>query len=156
MEISLFVESEAGEVASLIEKTCRISFKNYYPISEIEKIVNSLNAEGVIKRASWTHFYTFKKEGKIVACGAIGPYWGSEIESSLFTIFVDPDCQGGGIGRKVIETLESDEYFLRATRIEIPASFVAIPFYLKCGYTHKEGKLIYEDGNIKLEKFRKV
>lgn len=156
MEISLFVDGEEKEIAALIERTCRISFANYYPLSEIEKIVTSLNEEGVKKRASWTHFYTFKKEGKIVACGAIGPYWGSETESSLFTIFVDPDHQGGGIGRKIIETLEQDEYFLRASRIEIPASFVALPFYIKCGYKHKDGKLIYEDGNIKLEKFRQV
>ncbi|MBP3887434.1 MAG: GNAT family N-acetyltransferase, partial [Cellulosilyticum sp.] len=34
-------------------------------------------------------------------------------ESSLFTIFVLPDYQGKGIGRRIIETLESDVFFMR-------------------------------------------
>ena len=33
-------------------------------------------------------------------------------------IFVDSDYQGKGYGRKIIETLEKDEYFLRAKRVE--------------------------------------
>ena len=70
----------------------------------------------------------------IIGCGAIGPFWGKEDESSLFTIFVDPDKQGKGIGRHIMNTLESDEFFLRAKRIEIPASITGVPFYLKMGY----------------------
>ena len=42
----------------------------------------------------------------IIGCGAIGPYWGSETESSLFTIFVHPEHQGRGIGRKLYRVLE--------------------------------------------------
>jgi GNAT superfamily N-acetyltransferase len=70
-------------------------------------------------------------------------------------IFVDSDYQGKGYGRKIIETLEKDEYFLRAERIEIPASMSAIPFYRKMGYEHKNGELIYEDGHFALEKFNR-
>ena len=83
--------------------------------------------------------YVLEDEGKIIGCGAIGPYWGREDESSLFTIFVLPEYQGKGIGRKIVETLEQDEYFLRAKRIEIPASITGVPFYLKMGYHYKNG-----------------
>lgn len=72
-------------------------------------------------------------EGIIIACGAIGSYWGKEDESSLFNIFVLPEYQGKGIGRKIIETLEQDELFLRAKRVEIPASITACEFYKKWG-----------------------
>ena len=92
---------------------------------------------------------------RIIACGAIGPYYDSKTESSLFTIFVDSEYQGKGYGRKIIETLEQDEYFLRAERIEIPASMSAIPFYRKMGYEHKNGELIFHDGHFALEKFNK-
>lgn len=153
MEIALIKENEIEDVCKMIYKTCRISFKYYYPQSLIDEIIESLNYDVVKRRASWTHFYVVKIDGVIVGCGAIGPYWGSETESSLFTIFVDPDYQGKGIGKKIIQTLESDEYFTRADRIEIPASLVALPFYVKCGYKHKNGELIFEDHNIKLEKF---
>ena len=52
-----------------------------------------------------------------------------------------------------MNTLENDEYYIRANRIEIPASMLAIPFYKKFGYKHKNNELIYEDGHFKLEKF---
>lgn len=83
--------------------------------------------------------YVVCENNKLIGCGAIGAYWGKEDESSLFTIFVLPEYQGKGIGRKIIETLEQDEYFLRAKRIEIPASITAVGFYRKMGYDFKNG-----------------
>ena len=146
-------DKDFEKLHNMIAKTCRESFKVYYPQPFIEKTIESLSVEKLKQRASWTHFYVIEKDDKIIGCGAIGSYWGSETESSLFTIFVDPDLQGQGYGRKIIETLENDEYFKRATRIEIPAGIVAIPFYKKMGYTHKNDELIYEDGHFALEKF---
>ena len=50
-----------------------------------------------------------------------------------------PEYQGKGIGRAIIDTLENDIYYLRAKRIEIPASITGVPFYLKMGYHFKNG-----------------
>lgn len=36
-----------------------------------------------------------------------------------------------------METLEQDDYFFRAKRIEIPASITAVKFYKKFGYDYK-------------------
>ena len=121
----------------------------------IDSVKNTLNEDGVKKRASWTHFYVIEEDNKIVACGAIGPYWDSLTESSLFSIFVDENSQCKGYGRKIIETLEKDEYFSRANRIEVPASMSAIPFYRKMGYEHKNGELTYIEEHFCLEKFNK-
>ncbi len=55
----------------------------------------------------------------------------------------------------IIETLEKDEFFLRAKRVEIPASITATPFYLKMGYNYKNGiTLPDEEGLLRLEKYR--
>ncbi len=146
-------ENDFEKLHTMIAKTCRESFKWYYPHDYIEQVVESLSQEGLKKRASWTHFYVIEDNNQIVGCGAIGPYWDSLTESSLFTIFVDSDYQGKGIGKLIIQTLENDEYFKRANRIEIPAGIVAIPFYLKMGYKHKNNSLVYSDGHFALEKF---
>ena len=99
--------------------------------------------------------YVIQDGEKIVGCGAIGPYWGKEDESSLFTIFVLPEYQGRGVGRKIMETLEADEYFLRARRIEIPASITGVPFYLRMGYHYKNGiSEPDEEHLIRMEKTR--
>lgn len=150
----LINDNDYKNVAEMIARSVSDSaFSTFYPQRFIENIKNSLDEEGVKKRASWTHFYVIEENEKIVACGAIGPYYGSESESSLFSIFVDSKCQGKGYGRKIIEVLEKDEYFKRASRVEIPASISAIPFYRKMGYEHKNGDLIYSDGHVSLEKF---
>lgn len=154
MKIEIIKETQYKETAKMIERSVRFSaFSKFYPQVEIENVVNSLNTEGVKKRASWTHFYVIEENEKIIGCGAIGEYWGSKTESSLFSIFVDPDYQGKGYGRKIIETLEQDELFKRAKRIEIPAAMSAIPFYRKMGYEHKNGQLIFSEGHFALEKF---
>ena len=94
-------------------------------------------------------------DGSIIGCGAIGPFWGKEDESSLFTIFVLPEHQGKGVGRLIINTLEKDEFFQRAKRVEIPASITGVPFYLKMGYNYKDGITDPDEEHlIRLEKIR--
>lgn len=149
-------ENDYQNTADMIARSVTYSaFAKFYPQCSIDYIKETLDAKGVEKRASWTHFYVIEENNMIIACGAIGPYWDSLTESSLFSIFVDSDYQGQGYGRKIIETLEADEYFKRAERIEIPASMSALPFYRKMGYEHKNGELIYDDGHFALEKFNK-
>ena len=150
-----FVEADAAEVSALIIKTLRATNSKDYSLEYIEKDVAQFTPEKVIERASWTHFYVFCDGEKIVGCGAIGPYWGSETESSLFNIFVLPEYQGKGVGRQIIETLEADEYALRAKRIEVPASITACAFYRKMGYGYKNGiELPDAEQLYRLEKFR--
>ena len=153
--IRRFQDTDADEVSSLIIKTLRTTNSKDYSAEYIEKDVRAFSPEGVTKRAGWTHFYVVYKGNAIVGCGAIGPYWDKEDESSLFNLFVLPEYQGKGVGRRIVETLEQDEFFLRAKRIEIPASITACEFYKKMGYTYKNG-IDVVDGEqlIRLEKFR--
>ena len=155
MNLRRFTEQDAKAVSELIIRTIRISNVRDYPAELMEELVRTETPEHVLQRASWTHFYVAEEEGKIIGCGAIGPYWGKEDESSLFTIFVDPDCQGKGVGRAIVGTLEQDEFALRARRIEIPASITGLPFYQKMGYSFKDGKNeIDEEHLYRLEKYR--
>lgn len=155
MIIRRFEVNDAKNTANVIAKTMLETNSNDYSREYIEDSIKTLTPENLIERSSWTHFYVACSDDKIIGCGAIGPYWGSEVESSLFNIFVLPEYQGKGIGRKIIETLESDEFFLRAKRIEIPASITACEFYQKFGYTYKNGvDTVDEEGLYRLEKFR--
>jgi len=150
-----FRREDAREVSELIVRTLRTSNIKDYSSEYIENDVKMFTPESVLQRASWTHFYVVVHDEKIVGCGAIGPYWGKEDESSLFNIFVLPEYQGKGVGRRIMEALEKDEFFLRAKRIEIPASITACEFYKKFGYTYKNGVTVPdEEGLFRLEKRR--
>ena len=155
MLIRRFENTDAAEVSALIQKTLRISNVKDYSTEYIERDAQLFTPEYVIQRAGWTHFYVVCMDSQIVGCGAIGSYWGKTDESSLFNIFVLPAYQGKGIGRAIIQTLEQDEYFLRAKRIEIPASITACSFYRKLGYNYKNGvDQVDEEGLYRLEKFK--
>ena len=155
MIIRRLKDEDAQAVSGLIITTIRISNVGDYPAELMEELVKTQTPEHVLERASWTHFYVAEEAGEIIGCGAIGPYWGREDESSLFSIFVHPDHQGKGIGRAIVEALEQDEFALRAKRIEIPASITGLPFYRKLGYDFKDGKAeIDEEQLYRLEKYR--
>ncbi|MBQ8960856.1 MAG: GNAT family N-acetyltransferase [Ruminococcus sp.] len=155
MEIRKFAPEDAQAVSELIAVTMRTTNIKDYPAELLEQDIAYLTPERLIERSGWMHSYVLCDGEQIIGCGSIGPYWGKEDESNLFTIFVRPDFQGKGAGRQIMEALEQDEFFLRARRIEIPASITALGFYKKFGYDHKDGIAeLDEEQHYKLEKFR--
>ena len=157
MIIRRFCEADSEQVSAMIIQTLKTSNSKDYSAEDISALERKMHPAGVLGRASWTHFYVAEENGDIIGCGAIGPYWGSETESSLFNIFVLPEYQGKGVGRKNIETLERDEFFLRAKRVEVPASITGVGFYRKLGYEYKNGiDRPDEERLYRLEKNRKT
>ena len=155
MEIRLFRQEDAEETAGVIAEALKISNSKDYSQRFIEDQVASHSAAKLIERAKECHMYVACIDGRIVGCGGIAGYWGSTTESILLTIFVLPEFQGKGIGKRIVQTLERDEFFLRAKRIEIPASITAVQFYRKMGYDYKNGIAKLDDEQLyRLEKFR--
>lgn len=155
LEIRRFDKNDATIVSKII---CRnfleVNIKDYSK-EEMEHLSEIYNSDKVLEVAGYAHMYVVCIDKKIVGCGAISSFWGSTDESILLTIFVLPELHGTSIGRTIIETLESDEYFLRAKRIEIPSSITACEFYKKMGYEYKDGiEKLDDEGHYRLEKFR--
>ena len=157
MNIRRFQESDAAAVSELIRTTLQITNSRDYLPEIINALIERETPDHILQRASWTHFYVAEADSEIIGSGAIGPYWDRQDESSLFTIFVRPDCQGKGVGKAIVETLERDSFALRAKRIEIPASITGLPFYLKMGYSYKNGIAEPDEERLyRLEKRRKI
>lgn len=154
-DISLFKDEDATEIKQLIHRAMLETNIQDYSLESLLEDMKAIDEAMLIDRASFTNFYVFRADERIVGTGAVGPYWDSLTESSFFTIFVLPDYQGKGIGRVIMETLESDDYYLRANRIEIPASITAVSFYKKFGYDVKPGvQGPDEEGIIRMEKYK--
>lgn len=152
--IRRFKSEDAEAVSSLIRRNLIEVNTIDYPVLEMEILADSYNSRKVLNIAVNSHMYVAVNDNQIIGCGAISDYWGSISESIFLTIFVLPELHKKGIGRKIINALESDEYFLRANRIEIPSSITAYEFYHKLGYNYKDGKKELVEGHYCLEKFR--
>lgn len=140
MFIRRFLPRDGEAVASMVAKTLREVSSKDYDNEYIEDLISRWPAQYFIKSSQVNHFYVLVDNDEIVGCGAIGPYMDRSDESILLSIFVHPSYQCRGLGKKILETLEADEYFLRSRRIELPASLTAENFYLKMGYIYKNGK----------------
>ena len=150
VEIRRFKETDAQEVSALIAKTLRTTNAKDYSSEFIENEVKVLTPEYIAWRASWTHFYVACEGDTIVGCGAIGPYWGSETESSLFTIFVLPEYRGKGIAQTllahIIRTLRAENCTLLGVDCET-FNPTAINFWSKnfAPYTYSVVRCIDEN-----------
>ena len=152
-----YQKQDAEEIVRLIIRNFREVNVKDYGEKAIEQFVATHNVKWFQGMAEYANIYVFWNEGKIVGVGAISSFWGSLTESILLTIFVLPELHGQKIGSYIIDVLESDELFLRAKRIEIPASITATEFYRKKGYDYKNGiKKLDDEQHYRLEKFRIV
>lgn len=150
-----YQENDAEEIVKLIVRNFKEVNSKDYGEKAMEKLSESHDVNWFKGVASNSNVYVFINEGKIVGVGSISSFWGSPTESILLTVFVLPELHNQGIGSFIIDTLESDELFLRADRIEIPASITAVEFYRKKGYEYKNGiKELDNEHHYRLEKFR--
>lgn len=150
-----YQEKDAEAIVGLITRNFREVNVKDYGTEAIEELVATHDVNWFKSLAEYANVYVFRREGIIVGVGSISSFWGSLTESILLTIFVLPELHHQGIGSFIIDTLEADELFLRADRIEIPASITAVEFYRKKGYDYKNGvKELDEEQHYRLEKFR--
>ena len=159
IEVRRYIDGDETAICEIVKKAVLSENIKDYPKTAIEHLVESHNEDLIKRRANAFHVYVLTDEEKIIGVGMIGPYWDSLTESSFFTIFLDPQYKGTGLGRKIIETLEADEYFERAERVEIPASITAVEFYRHFGYGFKKekmGHIVDDEGIYRMEKFPKL
>ena len=155
VSIRRFKDEDAESVSCLLARNFIEVNSKDYGIERMEKLAAHHNAAWVRQIAGDSHMYVFEWKNQIVGVGSIAAFWGSQTESILLTVFVLPELHGKGIGRTIMRTLEADEFYTRAGRIEIPASITATEFYRKFGYDYKDGiKQLDEEGHYRLEKFR--
>ena len=137
--IRKYNDKDADEILNLIHRNSFEINAEDYGLESMQKFVDICDANWLSKRASFCHMYVAEENERIVGVGGISSYFGSLTESIILNVFVLPECHGMGIGKKIIQTLENDEYGIRATRIEVPASITAKGFYYKLGYRFKNG-----------------
>ena len=151
MKIQILKNSQIPQLTKMIRQTCRKSFKLFYPKEWIATTISRQTTKRIREKAKTMHFYVVVHNNQILGCAAIGQT--SADTSGIYSFFIKTEYQGKGIGTKLLKALQKDEFWLNAQRIEVSSSLNAIPFYVKNGFTHKNGKVLVEYGSVYLEKF---
>ena len=105
-----------------------------YAQTQVEHLVKNFSEEWLEDLINTRHYYEVWYQGMLIACGGVSRDYSQERQSYLTAVFVNPDFNKKGIGRKLVEFLETDEWCLDSKLIEVPSSKSSHKFYYKCGY----------------------
>ena len=157
VRIRRFETRDAKPVSDLVMRTLRISNTKDYALELIEGLMPEQQPERFIERAEDMHFYVAEAcsradpgtnepgqnpvsvPSEIIGCAGIRKDAEDPERTDIHSFYVKPECQKEGIGRRIMETLEQDEYFLQTKRTLIHASITAADFYRRLGYDFKDG-----------------
>ncbi|WP_375178935.1 GNAT family N-acetyltransferase [Enterococcus rotai] len=153
--IRRFSNNDATKIALLLKRNFLEINSNDYPLVQMHKLAAEYTPEKISTQAIFGHTYVAEINDTLVGTGTICPFWNSQTESIILSLFVQPEFHRQGIGSAIMKYLEQDEFYLRANRIEVPASRTAKEFYLHLGYQLKYAEGIEdENGYIRMEKRR--
>lgn len=150
MNIRLIKDCEIEACAEMISKSIN-SMNDFYPPSIIKASISHFNTN-TIKQKINGHFYVVTKNKKIIGCGGIDKKYNDKKYGIIFCVFIDPEYQRQGIGKKLLQKLESDSILENCNKILVPSSIPAVPFYRKCGYEHINGILNFDNTKFWLER----
>ncbi|MBP1587131.1 MAG: GNAT family N-acetyltransferase [Clostridia bacterium] len=131
-----FSMSDADAVSAMIGRTLRISNSRDYPAEEIARLVGVYSAGNIISRAENMLLKVAAVDGAISGCGGIS-FREESGEGLVSALFVDPEYQGRGIGRSIMEALEAEALLRGCRKIVLDASITALRFYLRLGFAEE-------------------
>ena len=147
---------EVDELVNVIHRCMREVNSKDYEWSDFNWFLLDINSDKISLSIINKHFYVAKYNGDIIGMGAVARDKSQESQCYFTTIFIKPNYHRMGVGRKIIEYLEKDEWCLDSKLIEIPASKTAHPLYYKLGYEYYTYTPKFkDDGSTIMYKWRK-
>lgn len=127
MRIRKFKKSDAKGVSNVICSAQRKNLSKHYSKKVIEKFCEWSSPSGVLKKSEKRDCWVVIESEKIIGiCG---------IEKNIIkTMFVHPKYLKKGIGRKLVDRIESVAKRRKISIMKVDSTTYAVPFYKKCGY----------------------
>ena len=136
LTIRRFQMGDEDALSVLIRRTLReVNYTS--PKSELDYLIPHYSPETMVELSRTGHTYVLEEDGQIVGSGTVLPDGASEAE--IVAAFLVPESIGKGYGRKLFETLEADELAVKAERVWLTSSDMALGFYVHMGWVNPNG-----------------
>jgi GNAT superfamily N-acetyltransferase len=137
-------KKDLERLSFVVNTTIHKSYVEFYSPEAIEYFLK-LHAKGNMKKDIPNGFtFILELEGKIIGTGSIV---GNEVKR----VFVLPDYQGKGYGKKIMTKIEKKALTNGVLRLELCASLPSKDFYLALGYKIVRFTHFLVNNNKKLE-----
>ncbi len=127
MIIRPYEKGDLSALNNLIYRTIEISYREAYPSRAIDFFKQFHSEEEIIKRTTSGTVLVVEQNGELIATASLD---GAEI----FAVFVDPDRQGAGLGKKLMELLENQARKDGVIETVLSISLPSRRFYEGLGY----------------------
>lgn len=135
--ICRFAAGQEKEVSVLLRRTLIEVNANFCPKSEIDWLYNRYSPQTVVQIAAQNHMYVMMQGDTIVGTGTVAVTGPKECE--ILAAFLLPEAIGYGLGSKLFDVLENEEFAKQAKRIWLTSSVNALDFYENRGYHNPNG-----------------
>ena len=136
LTIRRFQAGDENALSALIRRTLReVNYTS--PKSELDYLIPHYSPETMVELSRTGHTYVLEEDGQIVGSGTVLPDGGTEAE--IVAAFLAPESIGKGYGRKLFEALEADELAVKAERVWLTSSDMALGFYEHMGWVNPNG-----------------
>ena len=127
MEIRRFKSKDAEEVSCLISKTLREINTQDYPLRIIENVERNYLPSKLIEKSKYRDIFVAEESGEILGTISIEG-------DAVFSVFIKSTYQRKGMGRKMIEYIESNAKKKGIKTLKVSSSITSFEFYKKLGY----------------------
>ena len=136
LTIRRFQMGDEAILSPMIRRTLReVNYTS--PKSELDYLIPHYSPETMVELARTGHTYVLEEDGQIVGSGTVLP--DGETEAEIVAAFLRSESIGKGYGRKLFEALEADELAVRAKRVWLTSSDMALDFYEHMGWVNPNG-----------------
>ena len=138
------------QVRDLVHRTLRNSNSEYYGTEHIEKLIKRLDGDNLRNKLNQANYYVAVDENdRVLGCGGITPYWGSETQSVVVLVFIDKNIQRSGLGSIIMNRILTDKIAKRSSEIYVSAARNAVGFYEKFKFVAlPDNKQTSVDGDV--------
>ena len=127
--------TDAEKLSDLIRRTLRESNLPDYPEEEIDRLCDHYSPERIRSFISCKQlFLALDKQGAATGCAALELSKGETDTAWVTTVFVDPKFQKKGLGKVLMDLIESSAISQDIKILRLGSSITAHEFYLKLGF----------------------
>jgi len=140
MTLRKFRPADLPAVQRVLVTTMDVSFAGVYPPSAIAHLRTHAQPEEILADAQAGYTAVLESDGRIIATGTL-------TDGKVKRVYVDPEHQGCGLGRRIMAHLERRARAEGLKSVFLYSTTVAKAFYESLGYTVGAAKFgTMEDG----------
>jgi len=146
-ELREFLTTDLFAVKSLVHRTIAVCYPGHYCLEAVRFFANYHSEQAILQDAKEGCTLVLDRASRILGTGTLV---GDEIKR----LFIEPGLQRHGLGRLIMQRLESRAILLGIRTVRLDASLPAKAFYDSLGYTTLEETFLSVENGRRLDYFK--